>query len=236
MFQLYRLQQTDLKVTETEQRLAGLGAPKELLEQLEDAKKRLADAEEALRKSSTELKNGELELSSKESKKQQLDQKLYSGKVVNPKELAGLQEEIDDLVNQKGKLEERILELMDTVDGQKATVETIKAEIQHASQALEEAKASASHEKETLQAALSEQREKRKGLAGQVEESLLKRYETLRSRKDGVAVARVKGGCCMVCGVAIPPTSKKSLEAGQMETCKTCGRILIVETAETPSA
>src|SRR3989442_12357173 len=59
-----------------------------------------------------DLKDSELELQTVEKKKKDFETKLYSGKVSNPKELQSMQEEIEALGRQRGRLDDRILTLM----------------------------------------------------------------------------------------------------------------------------
>ncbi len=64
-------------------------------------------------------------------------------------------------------------------------------------------------------------------MALEVDGSLLKKYDAIRQRKDGLAVARVQRGTCGACGMALAPQAKTRLADGQLETCKHCGRLLV---------
>src|SRR5436309_1932396 len=63
-----------------------------------------------------DLKDSELELQAVEKKKKDFETKLYSGKVQSPKELQAIQEEIEALGRQRGRLDDRILTLMEQLE------------------------------------------------------------------------------------------------------------------------
>src|SRR5579884_1710784 len=58
----------------------------------------------------------------------ELDARLYSGRIGNPKELASLQTEIQHMRADLGALEERALEAIDATDRQRAEVERLRRE------------------------------------------------------------------------------------------------------------
>src|SRR5690349_3133074 len=70
----------------------------------------------ALHETEGNLKDSELEQLAVEKKKKDFETKLYGGMVQNPKELSAMQDEIEALGRQRGRLDERILTLMDELE------------------------------------------------------------------------------------------------------------------------
>ena len=71
---------------------------------------------------------------------------------------------------------------------------------------------------------------KREAQVAEIAPELMRRYERLRERKDGLAVAQVLNhGICEGCHVKIPDRLYADLqETGDLRTCEECGRILYV--------
>lgn len=73
----------------------------------------------------------------------------------------------------------------------------------------------------------------RKGLAEVVEASLLKEYDFIRQRKQGVALAPVSNGTCMACHMDIPPQQFNELQRlDKIMACQSCKRLLYWADAE----
>ena len=72
----------------------------------------------------------------------------------------------------------------------------------------------------------------REAKAKDVDAALLKRYELLRSRRNGQALAGVTDGVCKGCYMNIPPQLYIELQkAEQMLSCPSCNRIMFHEKA-----
>lgn len=60
--------------------------------------------------------------------------------------------------------------------------------------------------------------------------NLLRKYEGIRDRRNGLAVVPVQDGCCTGCSMSLPPQLYNIvLQANSMETCPSCKRILYWE-------
>ncbi len=67
----------------------------------------------------------------------------------------------------------------------------------------------------------------RKKQAALVKKNLLRKYDTLRERRNGTAVVNVVDGVCQGCFMSIPPQKYNMLLKGdQMFDCPTCQRIM----------
>ncbi len=129
--------------------------------------------------------------------------------------------------DQRDKQETRILEIMEQLEAQKRSLAEIEEQVQERQTALtqrSEAVAAAVKKLEQRLAELAEQRKKmRKGVPAQ----LMKRYEFIRQRRNGTAIAPVNEGVCFGCHMNILPQQFIDLQKGvEILQCPHCQRIL----------
>jgi len=175
-----------------------------------------------------EALDAELEVKSVEDKRKQFSDKMGSGRIRNPKELADLEAEVNALTRQADKLQDKTLALIDQVEQAKAAMEQARHDLQEAKAKLALIAASYARESERLAREREELDGKRALLVVQVPAELLRRYEQLRERKAGLAVVRVTGDNCPGCSVNIPKDLMRTLsKAAGVTTCDSCGRIFV---------
>jgi len=223
---LYRLQQIDLALTDLQQRLhtqTQLGETTEL--------QQARNAVQATKKQAsvwrTRLKEAELALESLVSKISQGEQRLYSGKVRNPKELRNLQRELTSLKQRRSAKEEEVLGAMVQVEDLARSQEEAHRHLRAVESAWRESQASLTAEQESLQKQLSELSKERREVAATVSANALRMYDYLRQRKAGRAVALLAEGVCQGCRVSVSSNKKREVQLqDSIVTCGNCGRIL----------
>ncbi|MBM3464513.1 MAG: hypothetical protein FJX76_20655 [Armatimonadetes bacterium] len=228
---LYRLQQIDSKIRVSEHGLTQLVPSDDLARKISVRQRKLKEMDEALHKLRTQLKDAELKLASITSHRTEIEAKLYSGKVTNPKELSGFQMESDQLKHQAGEVEDKALELMEQIDGQTAEMDKLKKHLEHAVKQQEDEGKSQAATRVQIEAEIAENNRKRAALVAELETPLITRYEGLRKRKDGVAVTKMQGTACGTCGVTVPEPVRRRVLERELETCPSCERILFSEEA-----
>jgi predicted nucleic acid-binding Zn-ribbon protein len=224
---LYRLQGLDSERDEKQRRLAevkaALGESKALIQ----ARQAVQSAQAQARAQARRQRDLELEVAGLTDKITGAEQRLYSGVIKNPKELADLQAEVAALRRWKQKLEDDLLEAM--VEREDADAVHTQAQ-QHLDQTQTHwstQQAALVSEQEALQETLQELEQARAALLPSIGAGDLVTYEALRRRKGGVAVARVSEKTCGECGVAISPSLEWHLRQGQLTHCGNCERILV---------
>jgi hypothetical protein len=81
------------------------------------------------------------------------------------------------------------------------------------------------------------QEKKRKTQANKLNTQMLKKYDTLRTHRNGLGVVNVLGGVCQGCFMAIPPQQYNLLLRGDKHfDCPTCQRIMYHESVEEAEA
>jgi predicted nucleic acid-binding Zn-ribbon protein len=224
---LYRLQEVDAELDAKRHRLqqveASLGETKELVQ----ARDRLQQTEAAYRQRRATLQDLELKMTALENKIRNSEQRLYSGTVKNPKELASLQEELNYLRRRKSAEEDSLLEAMIQVEEHEAAWQEAQAHLENTETAWTASQAKLSEERSELLARLDALRELRADRQAVVDGADLSTYEDLRGRRSGTAVARLQGNLCTSCHVVVPSSRLQQARQGEkLVFCSSCGRVL----------
>ncbi|MEM1010222.1 MAG: C4-type zinc ribbon domain-containing protein, partial [Myxococcota bacterium] len=78
-----------------------------------------------------------------------------------------------------------------------------------------------------LQSRVDDLESSRGRFTSELPKSLLKRYENIKSRRNGIAVVPATNGCCMGCNMNLPPQLYNTIQQNaSLETCPNCKRIL----------
>jgi predicted nucleic acid-binding Zn-ribbon protein len=155
--------------------------------------------------------------------------KLYGGRVNNPKELQSLQEEVAQDRRQLSSIEDRILELLDSIDERSKEIASLGAKLGEEQKSLDSRHQAARAQLQQTEGVLSSLTAQREATIAQVDPVLRPTYETLRRQKGGVAVATVQQRTCQSCRVGLTPAQEQRARIGnEIVTCHSCGRILFV--------
>ncbi len=224
---LYRLQAIDLGIA---QRHARLQEIETILVQdvtVARARQQFEAADAALKPWQTRSRDLDLEIKSIAQKIQQTDRSLYSGKITNPKELQEMQEDIASLKRRQSRLEDDLLEaMMKTEEGQASLVEAQRL-LNEAQAAWAGSQVDLLDEKQRLDKEVADLQVQRQKAASGTDPDSLSKYEALRPKKRGQAVALLKGESCVICGVEQTSRIAQQVRQGtQLIYCESCGRIL----------
>lgn len=222
---LYELQQVDLEIQKQQEILDEINQQLGESEALIKAKGELLAEEKHLAEVEKQQRDVEWESEDLRSTVAKINDKLYSGKVKNPKELLGFDQEAGIL---KAKLRQKEDELLDVMTEVEATQDRIKLD----SECLGKLEGEWQREQEALtrkqaetQGQLGGLNEKRQAVTSEVTPEALEVYEGTRSKK-GQAVVRVEQGRCQGCRLTLPVSEWQRARAGDLVRCSSCGRIL----------
>jgi predicted nucleic acid-binding Zn-ribbon protein len=165
------------------------------------------------------------DLSSKIAK---FEEQLYSGKTTSPKELAGFQQEIDNLKSQRSKLEDTDLELMESIEQVTGTISGLESRLSELQKTREEANKQLTSELKETESAIAGLQDRRQALAATFEPQVSTMYETLKKQR-GTAVAKVERGICSGCRISLPVNELQQVRGGNLVRCGSCGRILFLD-------
>ena len=225
--QLYRLQLVDSERDEKSGRLAQLEAMLGESQELLQAREAIDEATQVLAAQRTELRALELEIATLNDKLKKNQERLYSGRVRNPKELTGLHEEAGALRRRRAELEDDQLELMIVIEDQEAELAERQARLRQIESNWREEQARLLAEKERLEQQLADLDQECQQIRDRIPVADLRLYDDLRQQQGGKAVALLKRGICQGCGVDVPTSLARSVERGEgMSFCPICNRLL----------
>jgi predicted nucleic acid-binding Zn-ribbon protein len=224
---LFQLQELDLRSEERNAELqeieSGLGETDELIQargRVETLRGLLHDQEQRLR---------ELEWDAAEQNRHvaQDEQKLYSGRVRNPKELEDIQRDVQQYRARLSQIEDRELQLMTDVEATQADLQRAQAELARVRADWEARQRELGSRQSAVGEALAALRHDRRRLTAEIGSANLSLYEKLRREKRGRAISRIERGTCLGCRIALPMGLAQKVRADRdMVFCPSCGRIL----------
>jgi predicted nucleic acid-binding Zn-ribbon protein len=229
ILQLYQLQSLDSEIDQINRQLADIAAKLGESEELQQVRTETEAAETLVRGTQVRTQDLDLELKSLTAKIGNQEKLLYSGKVLNAKEAANLQDEVASLKRWQSDREEHLLEAMVELEEAEASLKAAQTHLSEVEAAWNNDQQDLLESHAALQNRLSELQQRRSSLAAQINAESLVIYERLRPKKGGRAVAAVKGGVCQGCGMT---PSNSTIRRARSETnltyCSACGRILYV--------
>jgi predicted nucleic acid-binding Zn-ribbon protein len=157
-----------------------------------------------------------------------LSRKLSTTSV--PREAQALSAEIESLEARQRHLEDELLDVMEAlepIDGRLAALAAARPSLDARAGAMATALTAA---EAVVNAELAAVGHERAALAATVAAPLLNRYERLRRRLGGVAVAHVDHGRCTGCNLALPVLELERVRSAAVDAvveCEQCGRILV---------
>ena len=210
---LEELQQIDLETNDVRSELEAIPPRRaELEEKIRDARRLYDEEKGRLETNERERRQLETLLGMERDKVKKWEGRL--GEIRTPREYAALSREID-IARKSNDTQSEQLKALAAQGGLKQ---------------LEERDAEVEKRLKQLEA-------KRSEAVRAVEPSLLSKYENIRRRRAGVALAPVVGMTCKGCNRNVPPQLAITLQrADSIETCPNCHRIIYAAEALNPPA
>ncbi len=227
---LIELEKVDREATRLTEEVASL--PKRVVA----IEEKLAEHKAAVEKAKAQIKSNEASRRQLESDIKGFQEKIakyrsQSSSVKTNDEYRALMHEVEFAEKQISGCEDKILELMISLENEEKALKRAEAELKTEAADVEKEKAEArvrTAEDEKLLAGL---KEKRAGLRSGVEDSALAHYDrVMRQRKSAISEAREQK--CMACFVMLRPQTWQELRTNEhIVTCSSCGRILYFDPA-----
>jgi len=223
--QLYQLQEIDLEIADEEGKLEQVTGRLGKDEVVVAAREKLNAEKQKLAEWQRQQRSLEGEIDDLAGKIKGVDDQLYSGRINNPKELSGLQHEVELLKAKRDQLETKDLELMEQVESVEAGVAALSRELEATTAAWQREQEQLRQEKAALESSLGDLKQQRQALAAETDAQVLALYDKLRQNK-GWAVARVEQGICRSCRISLPSSELQQARSGALVQCGSCSRIL----------
>jgi len=172
----------------------------------------------------------EHQIDASRTRRDTLERRLFSGQVVASRELQAMNEEVKHLSRHISELEDREIEIMEALeplDKELSAGDVTRSALDADADRLRVAIVTT---EQALDAELAEENQARAAAASGVRDDLLARYEQLRSKLGGTGAARLVGGSCGGCHLALSSMELDRVRKAPPDaviTCEQCGRILV---------
>ena len=225
--QLHQLQEIELEIESNEQALARIASQLGKSQAVVRMQTKLKSEQQHLEELGRQQHSVEWEIEDLVNKLTPAEEKLYSGRIKDPKELTNLQHEVDGLRIRRNHLEDKALEIMDQVELSTASVSTLSNELKTLEAEWHSQQQQLSTNMEQLKTTLSDLKHKRQLLSANIDPQAIEFYQGLR-RQKGQAVAKVEQGICCGCRISLPTTELQRARSDSLVQCSSCGRILFL--------
>jgi hypothetical protein len=181
-----------------------------------------SDKLESLKK---ERRKSEQIIQELEGKKEKSQIKLSN--IKSNKEYTAALKELEDLDKEKTKVEDGVLVFMEEMEKCEKKCLANKKEVERLQKNFDLDKKRIEQELEELNKESALLERERQELASGIQKDLLSKYDFLKSRKGGIAIASVIGGVCQKCHINIPPQRFVELRrCNELMNCPNCHRLM----------
>lgn len=224
---LYRLQQTDTQLDQTQARLRAIADSLENNPAQKTAREAAQSAETLCQTAESELRTAERAAQNQRIKIETVESNLYGGRIQNPKELKDLQNEVAALKRQLAPLEDDQLQAMLNAETAREQAEQSQAILRQVEERIASENSLLRGEQNNLTREAERLSAERSAATETLPATALQLYDSLRQKKRGLAVARVQENSCGACGNSLTPAQAQAArQANQFVHCASCGRIL----------
>ncbi|BCW94804.1 MAG: hypothetical protein WHS44_10965 [Fimbriimonadales bacterium] len=221
------LQAIDSYIDRLRKELAQLDSGERIRVKLEQSRARMEQIKARYEQSYAAAAEQERLLQEFDQRIRQAEADLYSGRVTNPRELQLMQQEIEQAKQTREELDMQMLKMWDDLESLKKDIDASERDLQQIERFYEAHVEEYRQRKAALESEIAFHEKEREKLTQQIDPDALARYQTLRERLGGTAVAVVAQKACTVCHTLLTPYTLKRLEnEDALIACESCGRLL----------
>jgi predicted nucleic acid-binding Zn-ribbon protein len=172
----------------------------------------------------------EHQIDASRTRRETLEKRLFSGQVVASRELQAMNEEVKHLARHITELEDREIEIMEALDPLDRELGAGDVSRDALETDADRLRAAIATTEQAIDGELAAENRARAAAASGVRDDLLARYEQLRSKLGGTGAARLVGGSCGGCHLALSSMELDRVRKADPDaviTCEQCGRILV---------
>jgi len=226
---LWELQKIDLSLKSmSEERDRYPKEVKKLDENQNMERERIQKEREKIELLEKERRRKEGHLNTEQEKIKRAEGRMFD--VKTNKEYQALLSEIEGIKEANSREEEEILQVMDEIDELKKDLSKREKEMAITVERIEAEKRKIQERMVQGDAVWKQQMERREVLSKQIETKLIKLYNTLKEKRQGVGVVSAKQETCQGCFVNVPPQMFIEVQKNNsLIRCPHCNRILYWE-------
>ncbi|GAB4289366.1 MAG: C4-type zinc ribbon domain-containing protein [Myxococcota bacterium] len=223
---LVRLQKIDLEIKKLVEERVKVIEPFEKLKQgYEASERKVLELSSAAIELKEKIRKTEAILNIEKDKVLKWDQRLKSLK--SARDYAAMQREIEIQKRMNVEMEEGLIKDMEEderlnreLEGERKNKEELEAKLVEERKKLDEVLS-------RIDSTIAEHQKLRREELPMIENGLSKRYEMIRERRQGIAIAEVIDDRCQGCFMNIPPQLSNIVQTGKsIESCPACNRFL----------
>jgi predicted nucleic acid-binding Zn-ribbon protein len=224
--QLIALQGIDLEIDQIENEIkAEQNALDQRISALADKEVLIGELQEQIVTLEKERRTLEAEVADKMTHVKDRQSKMMQ--VQTGREQTALLKEIEDGKKSAKEIEEKIVAIMEEVEKLGLQINEEKNLLKGEKELVAEETVKVRNIIETINKGKKEKDALRQQQAQGIKVNVLRKYSTLRERRNGLAVVNVLQGVCQGCFMSIPPQKYNQLLKGdQIFDCPTCQRII----------
>ncbi|MGV1097795.1 zinc ribbon domain-containing protein [Thiovibrio sp. JS02] len=224
--QLRELQSIDLKISQLDKEIAaGTGSISKRKAGIEARQATISQLSEKIAANEQRRRELEAELADETARIKDRQTKLMN--VQTNREYQSLLKETEDIKKANKQREDAIVQLMEQTEALNGKISEESNLCSGEESLLAEELAKVEKQAEQLNAEKNKIMKTRESKAGSVTAALLKKYNILREKRNGLAVVEVTNGVCRGCFMNIPPQLFNDLmKEDKLISCPTCHRIM----------
>ncbi|MEQ1932647.1 MAG: hypothetical protein ABL962_02030, partial [Fimbriimonadaceae bacterium] len=223
---LHELHLIDLALFDIKKRAASLDPGRGLQAQIAKLTEYFDLKNQELHALTGEQKDIELSQQTATAREKRINDEMYGGKTINPREIENLQAELKNIAKKRDRAEERLLELMDLVPPAKKLADDARAEVDKKKAELAEFQKGVLVVKKQLEDDFRKYSAARPPAEKLVDPVMLTRYNAIKTKQGGIGMTDVLKGNCAACGMKIPTKAVEGAKEGKVFTCEACHRII----------
>ncbi len=224
---IFELQQVEISLASLEKRLADVNAHLSYNERYEKTGDLYKAARQKLEEMERQYKRSEAEAEELRKTISSVEDKLYGGKVKNPKELMGYEQELEGLKKKLNKMDDGILAMMEQIESEKSNVARLNSAFKEAEETWLKEKEELQRQSDEIKNEIYQKGVRRSEILASIDAASLAVYEDVK-RHRGQAVVRVEQGRCMGCRVTLSLSELQRVRGNSIVRCSNCGRILFL--------
>jgi len=200
---------------------------------LAHAREQVKNSEAALTEVKSQADSKELDLKSNEDEILRLRGQLSSTKNIDNKTYKTFLSEIEGKVADNSVFEDEILELMTKIDEMKADLSELRENVKKREADIVKETEVVNADVKKIKNTLTELENKRAGMAADIDEDLLHRYERVLGQRGATAIVDIREQACQGCFTKLTLQHVADLlKDNEVVFCKSCGRVLVLPDEE----
>ena len=225
--QLYQLQELDREISSNEELLKSVRHKLADDSVVNQAKSTIDELGSDIAHQTATRHEVELSIQQLQTKIDMIEGKLYSGTILNPRELSAYEKERNLLQRQRTPKEDNLLELLVRIDECQLLHKTAQSNLAEIEKKRNVEHSDLNQSEQNLHGKLTQQTIFRNKTIQDIDPSGLSLYESLRKIRKDQAVVKVERGKCQGCHIALSTTELRRIKNSLgFVQCSSCKRIL----------